>query len=40
MSVVYPRERIHSQLVSVFVQFAKQGLGGMPIDGLETTRAP
>jgi DNA-binding transcriptional LysR family regulator len=40
MSVVYPRERIHSQLVSGFVEFAKQGLGGMPIDGLETARAP
>ena len=40
MSVVYPRERIHSQLVSGFVQFAKQGLGGMPITGPETARAP
>jgi hypothetical protein len=30
MSVVYPRERIHSQLVSSFVQFAKQNLGATP----------
>jgi len=40
MSVVYPRERIHSQLVSGFVEFAKQRLGDMPIAGLETARAP
>ena len=33
MSVVYPKERIHSQLVSGFVQFAKQSLGGTPIAG-------
>jgi DNA-binding transcriptional LysR family regulator len=30
MSVVYPKERIHSQLVSSFVQFAKQNLGATP----------
>jgi DNA-binding transcriptional LysR family regulator len=30
MSVVYPRERIHSQLVSGFVQFAKQSLAAAP----------
>jgi len=34
MSVVYPRERIHSQLVSGFVQFAKQNLGRMPAPGV------
>jgi DNA-binding transcriptional LysR family regulator len=39
MSVVYPRERIHSQLVSGFVQFAKQSLGGTPIAGAEGARA-
>ena len=38
MSVVYPKERIHSQLVSGFVQFAKQNLGGMPIAGAEGAR--
>jgi DNA-binding transcriptional LysR family regulator len=30
MSVVYPKERIQSQLVSGFVKFAKQSLGGTP----------
>jgi DNA-binding transcriptional LysR family regulator len=35
MSVVYPRERIHSQLVSSFVQFARQNLGAMPVAGVE-----
>ena len=36
MSVVYPKERIHSQLVSSFVQFAKENLGAMPVDGVES----
>ncbi|MFO1314246.1 MAG: LysR family transcriptional regulator [Burkholderiales bacterium] len=35
MSVVYPKERIHSQLVSGFVQFAKQNLGRMPAAGVD-----
>jgi hypothetical protein len=39
MSVVYPRERIHSQLVSSFVQFARQNLGAMPVAGVETAPA-
>ena len=30
MSVVYPKERIHSRLVSSFVEFAKQNLGARP----------
>ena len=39
MSVVYPKERIHSQLVSSFVQFAKENLGAMPVDGVESVPA-
>ena len=39
MSVVYPRERIHSQLVSGFVQFAKQNLGRMPAAGVDGASA-
>jgi DNA-binding transcriptional LysR family regulator len=39
MSVVYPKERIHSQLVSSFVQFAKENLGAMPVAEVEDTRA-
>lgn len=31
MSAVYPKERIHSQLVSGFVRFAQQSLGGAPV---------
>jgi DNA-binding transcriptional LysR family regulator len=31
MSVVYPKERIHSQLVSSFIQFAKENLGATPV---------
>ena len=30
MSVVYPKERIHSRLVSSFVEFAKRKLGAKP----------
>jgi DNA-binding transcriptional LysR family regulator len=32
MSVVYPKERIHSQLVSSFIRFAKQNLGATPAE--------
>ncbi|MCC7327456.1 MAG: LysR family transcriptional regulator [Burkholderiales bacterium] len=39
MSVVYPRERIHSQLVSSFVQFAKQHLGALPVAEVEAASA-
>jgi len=39
MSVVYPRERIHSQLVSSFVEFAKQNLGAMPVAEAASARA-
>jgi DNA-binding transcriptional LysR family regulator len=39
MSVVYPKERIHSQLVRSFVEFAKQNLGAMPAAGVDKTRA-
>jgi DNA-binding transcriptional LysR family regulator len=31
MSVVYPKERIHSQLVSSFILFAKENLGATPV---------
>jgi DNA-binding transcriptional LysR family regulator len=40
MSVVYPKERIHSQLVSSFVEFAKRNLGGMPVAEVESARVP
>ena len=39
MSVVYPKERIHSQLVSSFVEFAKQNLGATPLAEDESARA-
>jgi DNA-binding transcriptional LysR family regulator len=39
MSVVYPRERIHSQVVSSFVEFAKQNLGAVPVAETESARA-
>ena len=39
MSVVYPKERIHSQLVSSFVQFAKRNLGAMPFAEGESAHA-
>ena len=39
MSVVYPKERIHSRLVGSFVQFAKQNLGAMPVAETESARA-
>ena len=38
MSVVYPKERIHSQLVSSFVEFAKQNLGATPLAEDESAR--
>ena len=39
MSVVYPKERIHSRLVSSFVAFAKQHLGAKPEFEPEDARA-
>jgi hypothetical protein len=39
MSVIYPKERIHSQLVSSFVQFAKRNLGAMPFAEGESAHA-
>ena len=39
MSVVYPKERIHSRLVSSFVQFAKQNLGAKPAAEAESAHA-
>jgi DNA-binding transcriptional LysR family regulator len=39
MSVVYPKERIHSQMVSSFVEFAKQNLGTMPVAEAESAHA-
>jgi DNA-binding transcriptional LysR family regulator len=39
MSVIYPKERIHSQLVSSFVQFAKQNLGAVPVAEVKSARA-
>jgi DNA-binding transcriptional LysR family regulator len=39
MSVVYPKERIHSQLVSSFIQFAKQNLGAMPAAEVQSAPA-
>jgi DNA-binding transcriptional LysR family regulator len=36
LSLVYPKERFHSRLVSTFIEFAKQRLSDMQ----ETTRAP
>ena len=39
MSVVYPKERIHSLLVSSFVRFAKQNLGARPAAEAESALA-
>jgi hypothetical protein len=39
MSVVYPKERIHSQMVSSFVEFAKQNLGTMPVAEADSAHA-
>lgn len=39
MSVVYPKERIHSRLVRDFVEFAKENLGSTPVAGVERKRA-
>ncbi|MEP7183435.1 MAG: LysR family transcriptional regulator [Betaproteobacteria bacterium] len=39
MSVIYPKERIHSQLVSSFVGFAKQNLGAAPTAEVENAKA-
>lgn len=37
--VVYPKERIHSQLVCSFLDFAKQSLGAVPPAEVEVARA-
>jgi len=37
--VVYPKERIHSQLVCSFLEFAKQSLGAVPHVEVEVVRA-
>jgi DNA-binding transcriptional LysR family regulator len=39
MSVVYPKERIHSQLVSSFVSFSKQHLATKPAAEVESAHA-
>ncbi len=40
MSVVYPKERIHSQLMNSFLNFAKERLGATPLAEVECERAP
>ncbi|MEO8124580.1 MAG: LysR substrate-binding domain-containing protein, partial [Burkholderiales bacterium] len=39
MSVVYPKERIHSQLMNSFLHFAKQHLGAIPLADVDCERA-
>ncbi|MCO5122150.1 MAG: LysR family transcriptional regulator [Rhizobacter sp.] len=39
MSVVYPKERIHSQLMNSFLSFAKEHLGATPLAEVDSERA-
>lgn len=39
MSVVYPKERIHSQLMNSFLRFAKENLGANPLAEVEFEHA-